>query len=202
MSLPALPSKAAAGFTLVEVLIAIALLATVSAMVFGSLLTTTRLVEAGRDRAAQEQTIRRVLRVMADEISLSTYDKPFPWAGINGMLEGQPADTLAFLAMSDGTGGVTSETIRVVYTRDGDRLMRFAKKNLYGLTDESLDQLELADRVKGFNVRYFDGQSRLWIDEWPAATKSPKALLLEVTFQQSDEPPWTVREWVMIGASS
>jgi general secretion pathway protein J len=80
--------------------------------------------------------------------------------------------------------------------------MRFARKNLYGLTDESLDQLELADRVKGFNLRYFDGQSRLWIDEWPAATKSPKALLLEVTFQQADEPPWTVREWVAIGASS
>jgi general secretion pathway protein J len=190
------------GFTLVEVLIAIALIAIVSAMVFGSLFTTTRVVEAGRDRAVQEQTIRRVLRVMADEISLSTYDKPFPWTGINGTLDGQPADTLAFLALSDGTGGVVSETIRVVYTRDGDRLMRFAKKNLYGLTDESLDQLELADRVKGFNLRYFDGQTRLWIDEWPAANKSPKALLLEVTFQQSDEPPWTVREWVTIGASS
>ena len=197
-----LPHNTQGGFTLVEVLIAIALLAIVSAMVFGSLFTTTRVVEAGRDRAAQEQTIRRVLRVMADEISLSTFDKPFPWTGINGSLEGQPADTLAFLAMSDGTGGVVSETIRVVYTRDGDRLMRFAKKNLYGLTDESLDQLELADRVKGFNVRYFDGQARLWIDEWPAATKSPKALLIEVTFQQSDEPPWTIREWVAIGASS
>jgi general secretion pathway protein J len=202
MSLPALHSRTDAGFTLVEVLVAIALLATVAAMVFGSLLTTTRLVEAGRDRATQEQTIRRVLRVMADEISLSRYDKPFPWTGINGSLEGQPADTLAFLAMSDGTGGVTSEIIRVVYTRDGDRLMRFAKKNLYGLTDESLDQLELADRVKGFNLRYFDGQSRLWIDEWPAAAKSPKALLLELTIQQSDEPPWTVREWVAIGAAS
>jgi general secretion pathway protein J len=202
MSSPASHSRPDAGFTLVEVLVAITLLATVAAMVFGSLLTTTRVVEAGRDRATQEQTIRRVLRVMADEISLSTHEKPFPWTGINGTLEGQPADTLAFLTMSDGTGGATSETIRVVYTRDGDRLMRFAKKNLYGLTDESLDQLELAERVKGFNLRYFDGQSRMWIDEWPSATKLPKALLLEVTFQQSDEPPWTVREWVTIGASS
>lgn len=202
MSLPALHTKTAPGFTLVEVLVAITLLATVAAMVFGSLLTTTGLMEAGRDRAAQEQTIRRVLRVMADEISLSTQNNSFPWTGINGTLEGQPADTLAFLTMSDGTGGVTSETVRVVYTRDGDRLMRFAKTNLYGLTDESLDQLELADRVKGFNLRYFDGQSRVWIDEWPAAAKSPKALLVEVTFQQSNEPPWTVREWVTIGASS
>lgn len=202
MSLPASPFRTEAGFTLIEVLVAMTLLATVAAMVFSSLLTTTRIVDAGRDRAAQEQTIRRVLRVMADEISLSTYAQPYPWTGINGTLEGQPADTLAILAMSDGTSRATTETIRVVYTRDGDRLMRFAKKNLYGLTDESLDQLELADRVRGFNLRYFDGQTRLWTDEWPAANKLPKALLLEVTFQQSDEPPWTVREWVMIGASS
>ena len=135
-------------------------------------------------------------------IALSTYAQHYPWTGINGTWEGQPADTLAFLAISNGTGGVTTETIRVVYTREGDRLMRFAKKNLYGLTNESLDQLELADRVRGFNLRYFDGQKRLWVDEWPAATKSPKALLLEVTFQQADEPPWTVREWVAIGAAS
>src|SRR5689334_8440457 len=151
MSSQASPFKTEAGFTLIEVLVAIALLAVVAAMVFGSLLTTTRLVEIGRDRAAQEQTIRRVLRVMADEISLSTHDRPYPWTGINGTLNGQPADTLAFLAMSDGTGGMMSENIRVVYTRDGDRLMRFVKKNLYGLTEESLDQLELADQVKGFN---------------------------------------------------
>jgi general secretion pathway protein J len=202
MSLPASHSRTDAGFTLVEVLVAIALLATVAAMVFSSLLTTTRLVEAGRDRSAQEQTVRRVLRVMADEISLSKYEKRFPWTGINGTVEGQPADTLAVLTMSDGTGSTTSETIRVVYTRDGDRLMRFAKKNLHGLTDESLDQLELADRVKGFNLRYFHGPSRMWIDDWPAAQNSPKALLIEVTFQQADEPPWTVREWVTIGASS
>lgn len=202
MSSPASHPKTDAGFTLVEVLVAIALLATVAAMVFGSLLTTTRIVEAGRDRATQEQTVRRVLRIMADEVSLSTQNKPFPWTGINGVLAGQPADTLAFLTLGDGTGGTTSETIRIVYTRDGDRLMRFAKKNLYGLTDESLDQLELADQVTGFNLRYFDGQSRRWIDDWPAAAKLPQALLLEVTFQQANEPPWTVREWVAIGASS
>lgn len=201
MSLPASHSNNDGGFTLVEVLVAITLLATVAAMVFGSLLTTTRLVEAGRDRSSQEQTVRRVLRVMADEISLSRYEKRFPWIGVNGTLEGQPADTLAVLAMSDGTGSATSDTIRVVYTRDGDRLMRYAKKNLHGLTDESLDQLELADRVKGFNLRYFDAQTRLWIDEWQT-DKLPKALLVEVTFQQADEPPWTVREWVTIGASS
>ena len=32
-------------------------------------------------------------------------------------------------------------------------------------------------------------------------TKMPKAVLLEVTFKPPDGDPWTIREWVNIGAS-
>jgi general secretion pathway protein J len=204
MSSPAKHFNSDGGFTLIEMLVAIALLATIAAMVFGSLITTNRVIEAGRDLSAREQAARRVLRVMAEEISLSKQDSGFQWVGMNGTQEAQPADTLAFLAVNDGSGGPAareSETIRVVYTREGDRLIRFAKKNLYGLTDESLDQVELANRVKGFNIRYFDAQSRAWRDEWPGANKMPTALLIEVTFQPPDVEPWTVREWVTIEAS-
>jgi general secretion pathway protein J len=205
MSLPASPSNPQSGFTLVEMLVAIALLATIGAIVFGSLVTTTQVVDAGRAHSAKEQTIRRILRLMADEASTSRNpDQSFPWTGVNGTQEGQPADTVAFLAISDNisaSAGVGSETIRVVYTREGDRLMRFSRRNIYGLTDESVDQLELANRVRAFNVRYYDGQSRLWADEWTSITKKPKALLLEITFQPPEGDPWTVREWVTIGVS-
>ena len=192
-------------FTLVEVLVAIALLATIGAMVFGSLVTTTRVMDTARELSAREQTVRRILRVMADEVSSSRRADTFPWVGTNGTQEGQPADTLAFLTMSDGLGMSTAketEMIRVVYTREGDRLVRFTRRNLYSLTDESLDQLELANRVKAFNVRYFDAQGLVWTDEWLATGKMPKALLLEVTLQPPDADPWTVREWVTVGTSS
>ncbi|MBD0316698.1 MAG: prepilin-type N-terminal cleavage/methylation domain-containing protein [Nitrospiraceae bacterium] len=204
MSLPALRSRAECGFTLVEMLVAIALLATVGAIVFGSLVTTTHAVDAGRTHAAREQMIRRVLRVMADEVSIGRNVQSFPWLGVNGSQDGQAADTLAFLTIGDyvaASPGVSSETIRVVYTRERDRLMRFARRNIYGLTDESVDQIELANRVKAFNVRYYDAQSRIWTDEWSVITKMPKAVLFEVTFEPPDEDPWIIREWVTIGAS-
>ena len=132
----------------------------------------------------------------------------YPWVGMNGTQDGQPADTLAILAMSQELLTVTttakeSDAVRVVYTRERDRLIRFVRKNLYTLTDtnESLDQMELADRVHAFNIRYYDEQNRVWLDEWPSASKLPKAVLLEVTFQYPDAAPWTVREWVTIGTS-
>lgn len=207
MSSPGVPLfKSEAGFTLVEVLVAVALLSMVGSMVFGSLVMTTNAVEAGREHAAKEQAIRRILRLMSEEISLSKPNTMYPWVGTNGTQDGQPADILAFLAMSQelSTSTITEgETVRVVYTRERDRLIRFVRRNLYTLTDtdESLDQMELADRVQAFNIRYYDDQNRIWIDEWPAVPKTPKALLIEVTFQYPDADPWTVREWVMIGTS-
>lgn len=204
MSLPARPHNSESGFTLIELLVAIALLATIAAMVFGSLITTNHAIETGRDLSAREQMARRIMRVMAEDISLSKQDTGFPWVGMNGTYAGQPADTLAFLAINDGSGhsiAQESEIIRVVYTREHDRLIRFAKRNLYGITDESLQQIELADRVKGFNLRYFDAQSRAWLDEWQGANKMPKALLIEVTFDLPNADPWTIREWVTIEAS-
>lgn len=207
MSSPvASPSKPEAGFTLVEVLVAVALLGMIGTMVFGSLVMTTRAVEAGRDHAAKEQAIRRILRLMAEEISLSKRNSMYPWVGANGTQDGQPADTLAFLAMSQDVSSSAvkeSETVRVVYTRERDRLIRFVRRNLYTLTDtnESLDQMELADRVQAFNIRYYDDQNRIWMDEWLSVQKLPKALLIEVTFQYPDADPWTVRQWVAIGTS-
>jgi general secretion pathway protein J len=171
-------------------------------MVFGSLVTTTRVMDAAREHSAREQTVRRILRLMADEVSLSTRSDSFPWVGKNGTQDGQPADTLAFLTMSDGVGMSTmkeTELIRVVYTREGDRLVRFTRRNLYSLTDESLNQVELANRVKAFNIRYYDAQGLVWTDEWPATGKMPNALLLEVTLQPPDADLWTVREWVTVG---
>lgn len=193
------------GFTLVEVLVAVALLATIGAMVFGSLVTTTQALDTARTHADGEQAMRRILRLMAEELATSIRSETtYPWTGMNGTQDGQPADTVAFLAISDGVGlsaANQSETIRVVYTRERDRLLRFTRRNIYGLTDESIERLELADRVKAFNVRYFDGQSRIWTDEWSVISKVPKAVLLEITFQPPDGDPWTVREWVSIGAA-
>ena len=203
MSFPDLPHKTDGGFTLIEILVAVTLLGTIAAIVFGSLISTTRAVDTGREHATKEQRLRQILRLMAEDISLSKRDNAYPWVGMDGTQDGQPADTLAILAISRTSATVSakdSENVRVVYTREHDRLIRFTRRNLYGLTDESLDQTELADRVSGFNIRYYDGQGQVWLDEWQSAGL-PKALLLEITFQQPDALPWTVREWITIGAS-
>ena len=206
MSFRRAPQGSEEGFTLVEVLLAVSLIAMMATLVFGSLYVTTSAIETARAKSADEQIVRRTLSLMIDELAVSESRATGPWMGINDQRDGQPADSVAFLTMGQFRGADSAkdtELVRIVYTREGDRLLRFSRRNLYGLTDESVEKVELATKVKGFNVRYYDGKSQLWLDEWDSRGKpgAPKAILIELTLLQGKEEPVTVRQWVSVGAS-
>jgi general secretion pathway protein J len=206
MSFRQAPQGSEEGFTLIEILLAVSLIAMMATLVFGSLYVTMSAIETARAKSADEQIIRRTLSLMIDELAVSESRATGPWMGINDQRDGQPADSVAFLTMGQFRGADSAkdtELVRIVYTREGDRLLRFSQRNLYGLTDESIEKVELATKVKGFNVRYYDGKSQLWLDEWDSRGKpgTPKAILLELTLLQGKEEPVTVRQWVSIGAS-
>ncbi|THI89393.1 MAG: prepilin-type N-terminal cleavage/methylation domain-containing protein [Nitrospira sp. CG24A] len=206
MSFRQAPQGSEKGFTLIEILLAVSLIAMMATLVFGSLYVTTSAMDAARAKSADEQIVRRTLSLMIDELAVSESRATGPWMGINDQRDGQPADSVAFLTMGQFRGADSAkdtELVRIVYTREGDRLLRFSRRNLFSLTDESIEKVELATKVKGFNVRYYDGKSRLWLDEWDSRGKpgTPKAILLELTLLQGKEEPVTVRQWVAIGAS-
>ena len=199
------PQDSEGGFTLIEILLAVSLVAMMASLVFGSLYVTLSAIDSARAKSADEQIVRSTLRLMTDELSVSESRPTGPWMSINGQYDGLPADSVAFLTMGQFRGADSAkdtELVRIVYTREGDRLLRFVRRNLYGLTDESVEQVELATKVKGFNVRYYDGKSKLWLDEWTGrGTESPKAILLELTLLQEKAELQTVRQWVSVGAS-
>ena len=205
MSFRQVPQDSEGGFTLIEILLAVSLVAMMATLVFGSLYVTLSAIDSARAKSADEQIVRSTLRLMTDELSVSESRPTGPWMGINGQYDGRPADSVAFLTMGQFRGAESAkdtELVRIVYTREGDRLLRFVRRNLYGLTDESVEQIELATKVKGFNVRYYDGKSKLWLDEWTGrGTESPKAILLELTLLQDKAELQTVRQWVSVGDS-
>ena len=200
------PPSSEDGFTLIEVLLAVSLVAMMATLVFGSLYVTTSAIDAARASSANEQIVRSTLRVMTDELSVGVSLTSGPWMGINGQQDGQPADSIAFLTMGQFRGAESTkdtEVVRIVYTREGERLLRFVRRNLYGLTDESVEQVELASKVKAFNVRFYDSKTHLWVDEWDGRGRSgtPKALLIELTLLQENTELQTIRQWVAVGAS-
>lgn len=206
MSLPR-PALSERGFTLVEVLLATALLAVIAAMSFGSLQFSTMAIDGARSAAAREQVVRSTLRIMTEELTAGSSNPVGPWIGVSTTQEGQPADTVAFLTLGQFRGAFSSqetELVRIVYTRESDRLLRLVRRNLYGLNDESVDQLELARNVRGFNVRYYDAQANVWVDDWDgrARNAAPGAVLIELTVMQDNEELRTFRQWVSVGVKS
>jgi general secretion pathway protein J len=196
--------RSESGFTLVEVLLAVSLIAMMAALVFGSLSVTMSAIDAARVNSAREQVVRSTMRVMTDELSVSDGPPTSPWMGVNGQQDGQPADSVAFRTMGQFQGADSAkdtELVRIVYTREGDRLLRFVRRNLYGLTDESVEQVELANKVKSFNVRYYDGTNKLWLDEW-VQKGTPKAVLIELTLLREKAELQIVRQWVTLGGPS
>ncbi len=195
------------GFTLVEVLLATALVAVIAAMVFGSLYMSAAAIDGARNAAAREQLLRSTLRIMTEELTGAVANPMAPMLGVNATQEGQPADTVVFLTLSQfraGNSGQESEMVRIVYTRENDRLLRFIRRNLYGMTDETIDQSELAKLVKGFNLRYYDAQANVWLDEWDGRSRTapPTAMLIELILLQDNDEVRTFRQWVPIGVKS
>ncbi|BCA52903.1 hypothetical protein W02_00430 [Nitrospira sp. KM1] len=203
------PRNSEQGFTLVEIILAVSLVGVIAAMVFSGLYLTATTIDRVRTATTEEQLLRSALQIMAEELRTSVSQMTSPWMGINAQIDGQAADTIAFLAVGQFKGmntGQESELKRVIYTRERDQLLRFVRKNLYGLTDESIERMELLNKVKAFNVRYYDVKAGVWADEWDARARvaGPTAILIELTLMEESlgAEPRVIREWVTPGIPS
>lgn len=191
------------GFTLIEVLLAMAILSLIASMTFWSLATTVQVRDAIAIDQDWDSMTKTALQVMCDELSTGFSHPQYPWLGQDSLVNGEPSDLAAFVSARQIPAGgqrVESSFARVLYLREGSRLIRVAKRNLFGNDPSSLERLVLADAVEGFNVRYFDPLTQSWVDEWDGRERRslPKALLLELTLRREGQDPITLRHWVSV----
>jgi type II secretion system protein J len=191
-----------AGFTLIEVLTAVALLGLMMTLVSWSLSSTFRIVEGLEEHQDVDHQARMALVFIRDDLMMSQSIRRFPWRGQNGGTDGHPGDELAFVSSSYKAQGMKPEAdlTQVLYVREGARLTRFALNNIFASAPEAVERTDLADGVIAFNIRYYDGSVNAWTDEWNRRDwKSlPKAVMVELTLQTARHGHRTFREWVVI----
>lgn len=103
------------GFTLVEVLIALALTVVLLAAVYGSLAMLWRFESAGRGEVVQGQIARSILRMMGEDFGSIVFQLPEASAGSSGSQAADGSGSSAFAGSAssgpEGTSSTTSEVI-------------------------------------------------------------------------------------------
>ena len=189
-----LPSRGARGFTLLEVMLAIVLLALLLAGTWGAIRTTVHAMHSGE--AAIDRTNR--LRV-AEEFMRRQISRILPLAygqddstGTNYVFEGS-GDSMRFVAPMPGylsKGGPYVQTLKIVGGRGGKQLVfTDAMLNGFDLAEAktTMEPAVLLDQIQDakFEYRTLDDQGELsdWSSQWDDPSVTPVMVRIAITMR-------------------
>lgn len=182
------------GFTLLEVLIAAAILASMGGLVFGSFGRAYKQkaeVKAADERIAQA---RGALDMMAREISLAFLSEHYDrkrYRERPTLFKGDDRgrqDELLFTAIANvrfGQDEKASDQAVFKYYVDRDPEGRFDSlwRRVNPIIDEESDRrgnsAVLAENVKELSLEYWDAKKEEWVDEWDASKPEHNGVLPE-----------------------
>lgn len=172
------------GFSLIELLVALAVFATMAALAYGGLDSVARTrAQLSREQAQFHALLRGVgllerdLRQAAARPVRDNYGQTVPaFAGTPDHIE------LTRVGFANPQSEPRSNLERVVYAIDGKSLRRGAYAVLDRAPGSTANVMTLRDNVELFRLRYLDGANR-WSDTWPplaAAGTDPGAAAAEL----------------------
>ena len=182
------------GFTLIEVLIALMLLALVAGALYGTYFS----ISAGREAATAGMERRRELRTTIDQLRrevsatyfrapLSNQDKiRYHFVVEDRDIFGKPASTLTFTALAPPREDQpVSDQVDLRYQpldKDVKMVLSRQAKDLYQTTDPS--RYPQMEELEGFLVECYDGSK--WVKSWDTAInlKLPKVVRITITVRE------------------
>jgi general secretion pathway protein J len=191
---------ASAGFTLIEVLLALMISAVVLVIISSVLASALKLQERASANVDRSLPIERALTLMRKDLKNAVA----PGGILAGPLQsgslqsGVDADT--GIQIYTTTGLITptapwSEIQKVTYglqastdsTNAGKDLVRTVTRNLLSTTTEDDDDQYLASGVETLNFSYFDGAN--WLDTWDDTTETnlPQAVRVNLQMAAANE---------------
>jgi general secretion pathway protein J len=173
---PASAGQRSAGFTLVEILLAVAILGIIVVMVYGSLWTVTRTVVDARERMELYQTARGFLWRMSGELSNAFVSEEIDFVAVKSN-EPNSADTyrLSFSSTTGGFGQDSKDIGRIEYYLSEGVLY----KAVAGKT------FPVVENVDSLSLRYFDGGQ--WRENWNSKPGSKLPKTVEINLELEGE---------------
>jgi len=185
-----------AGFTLVELLISMAIFAILSLLAYGGLDSVIK---------SKTQTENSMLRLNQLQLTMTKLHRDF-----EQITAREASDELGgkLLKLSAGQGDdlliqftrngwrnpaklIRSHLQRVAYKLDEDKLIRLNWLNVDRAQDNQVVETILMDNLKDVQLRFLDKNNN-WNDSWPRANSDPTAinkpqpLAIEITLEMND----------------
>ncbi len=195
-------SRPAAGFTLVELLLAITLMSILLALTYSGLRAATRssqrgeqILAAGGELRAAHQFIRRQLNQMLPLAFAETEDAQ----AVRIVFEGD-AKHIQFVAPMPGylgSGGPQVQLVEVVSGNDDELVIQFSNALLQGFTEDRLKDREPVTLLEGVSSADFEflgrdeeGELTGWSTNWEQLDQLPVAVRLNVEFTEGLNLQW------------
>jgi prepilin-type N-terminal cleavage/methylation domain-containing protein len=200
------PSSKRGGFTLVEILAAVAILSLVLVGVYGLWSGSLRGWRRGGEATEVFQRQRVVMEALAELVQSTVYFATSPnLYEIIGVKNPGLGDSVSFVTASDAflppSEGTDLGMRRVTISLEQDEYRRtylaIVNQPALGVTGDSKQELQahvVSMDVSGFFVRYLDPRDGGWYDKWEDANIIPAAMEFTVVFGQPGDqiPPVTV----------
>jgi general secretion pathway protein J len=184
------------GFTLIEILLALAILSVVLVLLLSSFTGAGRGLEVLTDRSGSFRQLRIAMDRMGTDLEgafSSTGAEATALTCSQDQFMGKPASTLIFTAFSlpDITGArPPSDMVKIKYfpkiSGDGRLIELHREQSDLPLLENKIPTSEsrLASRLQGFRVELYDGTT--WLKNWPPTGKSKWTLPRKVTLVLTD----------------
>ncbi|WP_435217326.1 type II secretion system minor pseudopilin GspJ [Luminiphilus sp. nBUS_07] len=182
------------GFTLIEVLVAMAITAVIAVLAYVSLSTVIAGVDSVRLEAEKINTMNRAFQVLARDIR-QVVNRPIvdEFGGRESALEGGPlARQMLALTRAGWHNSVDlprSTLQRVAYYLEEDRLIRASWSVLDRSSSSEPREVTLLEGVENFDLLFLDDISalrinrgidldrRLWLENWLADVSQPNTVI-------------------------
>lgn len=161
------------GFTLLEMLVAMAIFAVVSVLAYGGLASISRQFEVTSEAQARLQEIRRAVALIERDI-LQFVNRPVREAfqgehlpPLRGGVDLEIPLELTRAGWRNPTGMPRPSLQRVAWQHVDGRLERLHWLMLDQAQDAQPVRLEVLDQVTGFELRFLDASGE-WQEQWPS----------------------------------
>jgi len=177
------------GFTLVEVLLAVALSALLLTIVYSTYFSINRSIDATAEDQDALETGRTLSELLKRDIRAISPAKQYPFSGKNHVIDGRTFGELEFVT----TTLQETDPLRLrrvgyafVITDKGEKiLVRKESNNLSKPLDNTAKAFEVSRTISGFELQFFNGTD--WVPDWDSTISGALPAQIRITIDVPNE---------------